>query len=102
MELEQYEYQFEYKQGIHNEGPDALSRIAVGREESDDIDHLEDHIYVVKMASMDDWKSLVNTEQRNEASIKLAIDQLERSNNVQLGRYKNYKQLFMQDGLLTK
>ena len=58
------------------QGQDALNRIAVGREETDDIDQLEDHIYVVKIASIDDWKSLLHREQRKEASIKLALDQL--------------------------
>ena len=102
MELEQYEYQFEYKPGKDNEAPDALSRIAVGRSETDEADALDEHIYVVKIASMDDWKALLQKEQRKEKSINIAIDQLELHNNVRLGRYKNYGQLHMQEDLLTK
>ena len=42
MELEQYEYVFEYKSGETNIVPDALSRIDLGKTETDDHDMLED------------------------------------------------------------
>lgn len=102
MELEQYDYKFEYKPGKDIEGPDALSRIAVGKTKTDGEDPLEENVYVVKIASMEDWKELLKKEQRNDKSINIAREQLEQQNNVLLGRYKNYKQLFIQDGLMTK
>ena len=102
MELEQYEYTFEYKRGDLNQGPDAFSRIDTGRAESDDTDPLDEFAYVVKIASMEDWKDLLRKEQRKDKRINIAIEQIERTNNVSLGRYKNYKQLFLQDNLLTK
>ena len=42
MELEQYEYRFEYKPGKDNAGPDALGRVEVGRTESDEMDELDE------------------------------------------------------------
>ena len=102
MELEHYDYQFEHKAGADNEGPDALSRIDTGRSETDEQDPLEEHIYLVAISSMSDWINLLKKEQKKEKNIQIAIEQLERENNIKLGRYKNNKQMFMQDGLLTK
>ena len=102
MELEQYDYQFEYKPGKENEGSDAFSRIPGERAETDDLDPLDDLIYMVKISSMDDWKQLLKREQVKDQSINIAREQLEKQNNVSMGRYKNYKQLFIQDDLMTK
>ena len=41
MELEHYDYQFEHKAGVDNEGPDELSRIDSGRSKTDERDFLE-------------------------------------------------------------
>ena len=102
MELEHYEYQFEHKAGVENEGPDAFSRIDTGRAETDEQDLLEENIYMVAISSMSDWTDLLKNEQKKEKSIQMAIEQLERQNNIKLGRYKNNKQMIMQKGLLTK
>ena len=102
MELEHYDYHFEYKRGVDNEGPDALSRIDIGRSETDDIDPLEEYAYVVAISSMSDWKDLLIKEQKKDKGIHLAINQLETHNNIKVGRYKNNKHMFLQEGLLTK
>ena len=105
MELEQYEYVFEYKSGKTNVVPDALSRVDIGRAITDADDSLEDGIFYVKKTANNlppDWNDLLRREQRREASINIAIEQLEEKNNISLGRFKYYKQLAMQDGLLTK
>ncbi len=102
MELEQYNYSFEYKPGKENEGPDAFSRIEVGRAKTDDYDSLDDMIFTVKIASMNDWKELLRLEQQKDPSINIAREQLEQNNNISLGRFKKYKQLCLQDGLVTK
>ena len=117
MELEQYEYNFEYKPGKSNIVPDALSRVDMGRSETDEEDSLEDGIYHVADSSIKegiyyvkrtpsdmppDWKDLLRKEQRREPSINIAIEQLEQNNKINQGRFKYFKQLSLQDDLLTK
>ena len=105
MELEQYEYSFEYKSGETNVVPDALSRIDLGRAETDSDDPLENGIFYVKNQPADipsDWHDLLIKEQRREPSINIAIEQLEKNNNISQGRFKYYHQLSMQNDLLTK
>ena len=117
MNLEQYEYSFEYKSGNENIVPDALSRVNMGRAKTDSDDNLEYGIYHVKDDTIDDgiyyvkrplqnlppdWNDLLKKEQRREISINIAIEQLEEKNNIHQGRFKYYKQLYMQNELLTK
>ena len=45
MELEQYEYSFEYKPGVEHITPDALSRIESGKSTSDHIDKFAENVY---------------------------------------------------------
>ena len=105
MELEQYEYTFEYKEGAENVVPDALSRVDMGQAPTDSDDILEHGIFYVKNQRTDippDWHDLLMNEQRKEPSINIAIEQLEKDNNISQGRYKYYHQLSMQNNLLTK
>ena len=105
MELEQYDYTFEYKSGETNIVPDALSRVDIGKSVTDNDDILEDGIYYVKNTIQDipkDWHDLLQKEQRRETNINIAIEQLENNNNIKKGRFKYYKQLSMQDNLLMK
>ena len=106
MELEQYHYEFEYKPGIQIPGPDALSRIDTGRTPTDDVDNYENQIYVAgevyNVNDKNEWKQLLQVEQSRGTTIKAARDQLEENNNIKLGRFKNYKQMLIQDDLVVK
>ena len=105
MELEQYDLKIKYKPGLDIQGPDAMSRIEVGKagSDNDEAGFFEDHIYEWKdVRSINEWKELLVQEQTQDKSINIAKEQIEKEGKVRLGRYKNYKQLFLQDGLVVK
>ena len=107
LELEQYDYHFKHKPGKDIPGPDALSRINTSKERSDleDDTYFEDHVYkveIVDLEGMDDWKELIRREQFNDKTIDTARRQLESTNSIKRGRFKNYSQMFLQDGLVVK
>ena len=105
MELEQYEYSFEYKPGVEHITPDALSRIESGKSTSDHIDKFTENVYNVEYTEVKDnkdWLNLVQSEQQRDSSIRIAIEQLEEKGKISTGKYKNFHQLFIKDGVLVK
>ena len=86
-------------------GPDALSRVDIGKAQTDEDQRLESHMYgvnVVDIKGAEEWKKLLRKEQLNDPTIQIAVKQLEENNSLKTGRFKNYRQLFMQDGLMVK
>ena len=84
-----------------------MSRIEVGKagSDNDQAGFFEDHKYIVEwkdVTSINEWKELLLQEQTQDKSINIAKEQIEKEGKVRLGRYKNYKQLFLQDGLVVK
>ena len=105
MELEQYDYRFQYRPGVDHVAPDALSRIETGdRAITDDESNFEDHIYVVEIKDLKepkDLKDLIASEQDRDVGISIAKEQLLKDGCVTKGRFKNFK-LFIQNGLVVK
>ena len=73
---------------------------------TDDVDNYENQIYVAgevyNVNDKNESKQLLQVEQSRDTTIKAARDQLEENNNIKLGRFKNYKQMLIQDDLVVK
>ena len=87
MELEQYNYQFEYKPGVENLGADALSRIDIGKCPSDS-ENDDEFVYVPwelhEVYGKEEWKKLLQTTQSKDPSIRIAEQQLEEHNSCKI------------------
>ena len=57
---------------------------------------------MVDLEGMDDWKELLRREQSKDTTIETARRQLDNTNNIRRGRFKNCAQMFLQDGLVVK
>ncbi len=106
-ELEQYNYAFQHKPGKDIAGPDALSRIETSKEPTDEEEgeYFENHIYRVDIQDVEGpegWKNLLREEQTHDSTIETARQQLLSENNIMQGRFKNFGQMFLQDGLVVK
>jgi hypothetical protein len=107
LELEQYNYAFQHKPGKDIAGPDALSRIETSKEPTDEEEgeYFENHIYRVDIQDVEGpegWKNLLREEQTHDPTIETARQQLMSENNIMQGRFKNFGQMFLQDGLVVK
>lgn len=103
MELEDLRYETVFKKGSLNAAADCLSRtpgMTVDEAVNDDEEHFERHVY--RVSGDENLLQRLRDEQRRDPAVSLALSQMNKDGQVDQGRFKKYRGLHTDEGLLMK
>ena len=105
IELEEIPYEIAYRNGLDHTVPDCLSRTnrpQIDLKLNNDDDHFESRILAVDVISNDEWNERIRVAQKDDEAIRFAIEQLQQNHEVRMGRFKRYKNVHLEKGILMQ
>ena len=105
LELEEFNYEIVSRNGLEHVVPDCLSRSTFTERDAEimnDEQFFENRIFAVNCESNEVWLSRVHDMQLDDPAIRLARQQLHTNNEIREGRYKRFKLMHVDKGILMR
>ena len=105
LELEEFNYEIVSRNGLEHVVPDCLSRSTFTERDTEimnDEQFFENRIFAVNCESNEMWLSRVHDMQLDDPAIRLARQQLHTNNEIREGRYKRFKLMHVDKGILMR
>ena len=103
--MEEIPCEIVYRNGLDHTVPDCLSRTnrpQIDLKLNNDDDHFESRILAVDVISNDEWNERIRVAQKDDKAKRFAVEQLQENHEVRMGRFKRYKNVHLEKGILMQ